>query len=91
MALVFIIYVLDSNSTLIFKLYLHMIINMKKTKAGKSKSGEYNSKDIPARVPFRQGLASLTRLVAYSGIVGCSAVKLKKLHEWIDTRNYGYG
>jgi len=73
---------------------------IKKIKAGKSKSGEYNSKDTPARVLFRQGLASftclisvlpLTRLVAYSNLVEISAIKLKRLIKWIDTRNYGYG
>lgn len=74
------------------------IIN--RIKAGKSKSGEYSSKDIPARNLFRQGLASftglisvlpLTRLVAYSSLVEISAIKLKRLIKWIDTRNYGYG
>ncbi|SMP13474.1 transposase, IS605 OrfB family, central region, partial [Venenivibrio stagnispumantis] len=74
------------------------IIN--RIRAGKSKSGEYNSKDTPARNPSRQGLASftglisvlpLTILVAYSSLVEISAIKLKRLIKWIDTRNYGYG
>ncbi|GAB6072793.1 hypothetical protein JCM14244_11700 [Venenivibrio stagnispumantis] len=74
------------------------IIN--RIKAGKSKSGEYNSKDTPARNPSRQGLASFTglisvlslsRLVAYSSLVEISAIKLKRLIKWIDKRNYGYG
>ncbi|GAB6071795.1 hypothetical protein JCM14244_01720 [Venenivibrio stagnispumantis] len=73
---------------------------IKKIKAGKSKSGEYISKDTPARNPSRQGLASFTglisvlslsRLVAYSSLVEISAIKLKRLIKWIDTRNYGYG
>lgn len=71
-----------------------------KEKTGKSKSREQSSKDIPARNPFRQGLASfrsllseipLTRLVAYSGLVEISAIKLKKLIKWTDLHDYGYG
>ncbi|SMP03889.1 transposase, IS605 OrfB family, central region, partial [Venenivibrio stagnispumantis] len=74
------------------------IIN--RIRAGKSKSGEYISKDTPARNPSRQGLASFTglisvlslsRLVAYSSLVEISAIKLKRLIKWIDKRNYGYG
>ncbi|SMP10565.1 hypothetical protein SAMN06264868_1081, partial [Venenivibrio stagnispumantis] len=34
---------------------------------------------------------SLSRLVAYSSLVEISAIKLKRLIKWIDTRNYGYG
>ncbi|RUM61177.1 MAG: hypothetical protein DSY59_01915, partial [Persephonella sp.] len=66
----------------------------------KSKSREQGSKDIPVRNPFRQGLASftsllsvipLTRLVAYSGLVEVSAIRLKKLIKWADLHDYGYG
>jgi IS605 OrfB family transposase len=76
------------------------LIKKTKEKAGKSKSREQSSKDIPARNPFRQGLASftsllsevpLTRLVAYSSLVEASAIKLKKLIKWADLHDYGYG
>jgi len=76
------------------------IIKKIKEKAGKSKSQGQSLRDTPARNPFRQGLASftsllsitpLTRLVAYSGLVEVSAIKLKKLIRWIDLHDYRYG
>lgn len=76
------------------------IIKKIKEKAGKSKSRGYNLRDIPARNPFRQGLASftsllsvlpLTRLRAYSCLVEISTMPLNNLIKWIDLNDYGYG
>ena len=54
--------------------------------AGKSKSRGYNLRDIPARNPFRQGLASFTSLL--------SVLPLTRLRAYsclINLNDYGYG
>jgi len=91
----------DYNASVnIGKRAIKIIKKIKEKIAGKSKSREQGSKDTPAKNPFRQGLASftsllsvipLTRLVAYSGLVEVSAIRLKKLIKWVDLRDYGYG
>jgi len=67
-------------------------------RAGKSKSERQSLKDIPARFPFRRGLASFRHLIsvfplsvlhAYTQVVETSSISRKNLSNWKGLYDYG--